>query len=385
MMRQTLPLALAIAVAAASAAWAQPKPKPKPKKDRVILNNGTEHEGDVKTDTYKEVIIDVGGRTERAAADDVFEVIYHDAPDAFLGAIGRIKENAYGDGLSSLNSAEEWVTEQVKKDKNFKIRAWFKPYFLYWRSVCFARMGGKEDQAIRGLQEYMKESAAASRFIKPAISVAFEVFRKSSTPDVKGAEAFMSSAPVPAEIQPAVKLELGELLLSAGEPDKAVPLFSAVEADATYGIRALVGGIKCLIAKKDWGALEGKAKAIIAGPQDNRAHFVGKLALGEIRFDTKQYLAAIDVLSDAVVKNYAPGMDGERERALFVLARAYVEYALTLKNVDAKIRFFGMGERAYNELALLYPSGKYKGEAESKSEELEKLGAELEKSKPPQK
>lgn len=372
----------AIAVVTAAAvlpAWAQAKPAPpKAKKDKVILANGSEWEGEIKTDTWKEVIIDVGnGKTERALADDVVYVEYKDAPDAFIGAVERIKENDYKNGLASLNSADEWIQEQTKKDKKFTIRGWFKPYFLYWRSVCFAGMEGKEDQAIRDVTAYFKEGAANSRFIRPAISVAFQVFRK--TKDVKGAETFMSGAAVPGELQAAAKMELGELMLAAGEADKALGISQGLETDPKYGTQALVLTIKCMSKQGNAQALEAKAKAIMGTSPDMAAQFIAKLALATIRFEAKQFMPTIDLLSEALVKNFARGLDNEREDALFKLARSYEEYGAGLKSNDAKLRFLVMANRTYGELALLYRNGKYKAEADAKAEELDKKIEVLEK------
>lgn len=372
-------LTLVLVAALALPVLAQPKPQPKVKKDQVILANGNVSEGEIKTDNYKEVIVDTGKGTERFLADDVVHVEYKDAPDAFVGAVERIKENDYKNGLASLNSAQEWIDEETKKNPKFKIRPWFRPYFLYWRAVCFSGMEGKEEQAVRDVEAYLKEGAAYSRFVRPAISVAFSVFRK--TKDVAAAEKFMSGAPIPLEIQPAAKMEQGELVLAAGEPDKALALSQPLETDAKFGTRALVLTIKCLLKKNDAATLESKARAIIGASQDQAALFIAKAALGTLKFEAKQYLPAIDLLSDALVKNYARGLDNEREDALFRLARAYEEYGASLKSKDAQVRFLIMANRTYNELALLYRNGKYRAEAESKGEELDKKIEQLEKQK----
>lgn len=384
---------LGILLAMAGLAFAQPakgRPKPPPpKQDRVVTTRG-EKFGEVKSENYQEVVIEVSkGVVERIPASEVVLVQYKDSIEVFNGAVERILQGDFSGGAVALRNTEDTINEWKKynadeKNKEKKVLprdSWFQEHFKFWQGVCFARHSDRNKMAngLRELRAFL-EKYPRSRFIRPAVETAFDVMQKNK--DTTGAEQFASvKAALPPEIQPLVSLRAAEVALAADEPEKAVATFkSLANAGGEIGGRAAVNTIRALemMKEKDPTALEEYCRQAMETAADPTAVFLARAALGKLAFEKKDYLGAIRLLAEAWVKYTKKEPEREREEAIYTLARAYEEAAKEAREDDTRYRYLVMARGAYTELAVQFRSGSRKAEAEQKVEELDKIVDELE-------
>lgn len=344
-----------------------------PKKDKVLRKDGKEFEGKVTKETGGQVLIELGGgKVERIKFEDVESVTYADAPEAFLGAMDRIRDGDYKGGFIGLNNADKALEEQKKTPP-----AWWKPYFLYWRAYCAARMPGREAQAIRDIKDYLA-GFADWRFTRDAVALAGECF--SLLNDADGAREFISSlGKVPNEIKLLAEIKYADVLYASNKLSEAYDEYNRLSVNLEVGARATVGVIRCLVKLKKFPELEKKCREIVAASRDPLALFTAKSALGQLYFDRQEYLKCARELSEAVVRYYSKEARAEYEEALYLLAQAYEKLMEAARDSKVKMRYAAMAESTYRELLLEFRGSKYKQKADERISALEKLQAAQEK------
>lgn len=369
-MRTAVLLGAAVVLIGATGALAQGKG---PKKDKVLRKDGKEFEGKITKETGGQVLIDLGGgKTERIKFEEVESVTYADAPEAFLGAMDRIRDGDYKGGFIGLNNAEKALEEQKKTPP-----AWWKPYFLYWRAYCAARMPGREVQSIRDIKEYLA-GFADWRFTRDAVALAGECF--SMLNDADGAKEFIGTlGKVPNEIKLLAEIKYADVLYASNKLSEAFDEYNRLSVNLEVGAKAIVGVIRCLVKLKKFPELEKKCKDIMSTSRDPFALFTAKTALGQLYFDRQEYLRCARELSEAIVRYYCKDARAEYEEALHTLAQAYEKLMENTRDQKMKMRYAAMAESTYRELILEFRGSKYKQKAEERISELEKLQAAPEK------
>jgi len=97
-------------------------------------------------------------------------------------------------------------------------------------------------------------------------------------------------------------------------------------------------------------------------------------ALGDLRFEKKQFAQARDFYVRSVVLHYpgrGGGLEREHEHALYRLARCYEELLEAAKDPKAHELLAQQASGAFREVSIEYPSGRYREEAVAKAAKYE--------------
>jgi len=368
---------------AASPAWAQkppdkkkPQPARKTPKDVVIHAEG-EAEGKILAESWKEIIVDLGGgRQEKIPASEVELVVYADAPDAYRGALERVGADDYASALISLGSAKEWV------EKN-KVGGWFEAYFTYYRGYCLAKQN-KHVPAINELKDYLAKHGPRFHMTRKALEMCFDALK--ATKDVDKAKE-IGAIPLPPEIKPLSDYKRAEFLRAANSPRDAIPICEELRVcpDAEIRNRAVVLQLDCLKDLKDQAGLEKLCDEITKTSTNRAALFVAKAAMGDAAFKAGQVLKSVTILTEALVLHHATGVEAAHEEALWTLGQAYEKLAGGQSDAVSKKQYLFMASGAYNELVTSHRKGARTPDAEKKAEEIDKQIEVLDKATEPKK
>lgn len=354
----------AVLLAAAQAA--------QPARDRVILRRGNPVEGTVQKDTWKEVVLQTASGAQTFRAEDVRRVEYADAPPAFKGAMAHIETEKWSEALSSLKSAEEYANSKEKGV--VKPRGWFPGYIAYYRALCELNLG-RLDSAITEFSRIRKDFRD-SRFLTHAYTLALQAHREKG--DEKGMEAVekeieQAPAELRTELQNQARRQRAELLYDKNRYDEARQLFETLKssADPEIAAEATAGVIRCLRGLKDAQGLETFANGVLATatPQPGLL-LIASNALGDLRFEKKQFAQARDFYVRSVVLYYpgrGRGLEREHEHALYRLARCYEELLEAAKEPKAREFLAQQASGTFREITIEYPSGRYREEAAAKA------------------
>jgi tetratricopeptide (TPR) repeat protein len=345
-------------------------------KDRVTTKRGSVVEGTVQKDTWKEVVVQVGAASQTVPTADVSKVEYYDAPPAFKGAMAAIDSEKWSEANSALTSAEEYANSKEKGV--IKPRAWFAPYLAYFRGFCQMQLG-QYDNAIKQFERIRKDFKE-SRFLPESYDRALQCFRERQ--DEKGmlaveTEIGQAPAEIKNELQVRAKKQRAELLYDKNNYGEARAIFDQIKGsgDPEISRDATAGIIRCLKGLKDTAGLQTFCNNVLSAAQDPGLLLIASNALGDIHFEKKEWVKAREFYVQSVVK-YNPGRTGtgierDHEQAIFRLARCYQELMDAAKDAKAKEFFQTAASSAYREVAIEYPSGRYREEAETLARKLE--------------
>jgi len=376
---KTLTAVVAALLAAVSTADAQPREKIV---DRIQPKKGPAVEGLIVRETFKEVEIQItGGGTTKFAAADIAVVEYGDAPPSFKGALNDIAAGSFAEALGKINNTENDITAKILK---VIPRAWFGVWSLYYKGLCQREMGrddaGRLDAAVLLLNKFI-DTHKDARFLPDAFELALGCYGDKG--DQAGADALMKKIDAaPVEIRGALKKraekQKAEMLLASDKIDEAKAIFQTLsrESDRELAADATEGVIKCLVKAKKPDDLVNYCKQVLAATSNEPALLlVASNALGDSYLERKMAKEAARQYVDSIVR-YHPGrgsrLTREHERALYMLGKSYEELAASGKDEAAKKAYTVMAGRTYRELALEYPSGKYRDEASGKAAALDK-------------
>jgi tetratricopeptide (TPR) repeat protein len=326
-----------------------------PARDRVILHRGNPVEGTVQKDTWKEVVVQTAGGSQTFRPQDVRRIEYADAPLAFRGAIAQIEGEKWSEALSSLKSAEEYAN----------------------RGLCELNLG-RLDQAIPEFARIRKDFRD-SRFLADAYTLALQAHREKG--DEKGMEAVekeIEQAPVElrTDLVNQARRQRAELLYDKNRYDEARKLFEALKssADPETAAEATAGVIRCLRGLKDAQGLETFCNGVLTTATQPALLLIASNALGDLRFEKKQFAQARDFYVRSVVLHYpgrGGGLEREHEHALYRLARCYEELLEAAKDPKAREFLAQQASGAFREVSIEYPSGRYREEAVAKAAKYE--------------
>jgi hypothetical protein len=347
----------------------------KDRKDQVTPFQGAVIEGEIQRDTWKEVVIKVGGATQTIPANNVKKVDYWDAPPAFKGAMGSFEQEKWAEVLSALSSAEEYANSKEKGI--LKPRPWFGPYLAWYRGKCMMEVG-RSDDALRQFEKIRKEFKD-SRFLAQAYESSLEAFREKG--DVAKMDEFekeIEQAPgeLKLNLQVRARRQRAELLYDKAKYEEARKLFETITtaADPEIAAAGTAGVIRSLSGLKDLAGLETYANKVLATSKQPALQLLASNALGEGAFEAKKFDAARDRFIQSVV-HFNPGrgtgIEREHEKALYRLALCYENLMAAAGAPEHKQALAGMAASTYRELSIEYPSGKYREEASLKAAKLE--------------
>ncbi len=347
-----------------------------PQKDRVTTNRGALVEGTIQKDTWKDVVVQVGAASQTVPAADVVKVEYFDAPPAFKGAMAAIDSEKWSEANSALTSAEEYANS---KEKGIvKPRAWFPSYLAYYRGYCQMQLG-QYDNAIKQFERIRKDFKE-SRFLPESYDRALQCFRERQ--DEKGmlaveTEIGQAPAEIKTQLQVRAKKQRAELLYDKNNYGEARAIFDQIKgsADPDVARDATAGVLRCLKGLKDTAGLMTFCDGVLKSAQDPGLLLIASNALGDIHFEKKEWVKAREFYVQSVVR-YNPGRTGtgierDHEQAIFRLARCYQEQMDAAKEPKAKEFFQTAASSAYREVAIEYPAGRYREEAETLARKLE--------------
>ena len=356
-----------------------------PAKDRVVPHRGNPVEGTVQKDTWKEVVLQTAGGTQTFRPQDVRRIEYADAPLAFRGAMAQIEAEKWSEALSSLKSAEEYANSKEKGV--VKPRGWFPAYVAYYRGLCELNLG-RLDLAIPEFARIRKDFKD-SRFLADAYTLALQAHREKG--DEKGMEAVekeieQAPAELRAELVNQARRQRAELLYDKNRYDEARKLFEALKSssDPETAAEATAGVIRCLRGLKDAQGLETFCNGVLTTATQPALLLIASNALGDLRFEKKQFAQARDFYVRSVVLHYpgrGGGLEREHEHALYRLARCYEELLEAAKDPKAREFLAQQASGAFREVSIEYPSGRYREEAVAKAAKYEPKGDDKEESR----
>lgn len=347
-------------------------------KDKVVLKAGAPIEGKVAKDTWKEVVVN----NQPVKVDEVLRIEYGDAPAAFRAALKSIEDEKWSEGLSALGSAEEHAREAEKpKSTLAKPGAWFASYLAFHRGWCLLELD-RFDHAILQFDRIRKDFKE-SRFLIRAYEFTMRALREGK--DEKAAAAFdafeKEIAAAPAEAQASLRMrysrQRAELLYDKAKYADARKLFEqlALASDPEIQAEGTMGVIKCLQGLKDAAGVDSYGKSVLTKAVNPSILLVASNALGDVAFEKKDYKQARTWYIESVVRHNpgrtGTGIEREHERALYQLARTYEALLADAKEPKLKEDVQRMTSSAFRELAIEYPSGRFREEANAKATKYE--------------
>jgi tetratricopeptide (TPR) repeat protein len=352
--------------------------QPQAGKDKVFLRAGAPIEGKVTRDTWKEVMVN----NQSVKVDDILRIEYGDAPPAFRAALKSIEEEKWAEGLSALGSAEEHAKEAEKpKSTLAKPGAWFPSYLAFHRGWCLLELD-RRDHAILQFDRIRKDFKE-SRFLIRAYELTMRALREAGDEKAVAAlEAFEKEiAAAPAEAQASLRMRFSrqraELLYDKGKHADAKKIFEqlALASDPEIQAEGTAGVIKCLQGLKDNPGVESYCKGVLTKAVQPALFLLATNALGDVAFEKKDFRQARAWYIDSVVRHNpgrtGTGIEREHERALYQLARTYEALIADAKEPKLKEDVQRMTSSAYRELAIEYPSGRFREEANAKATKYE--------------